>query len=101
AFDPTLERPLVLCGVKIAEGPPLAGHSDADVGTHAVIDALLGAAALGDLGTRFGVDDPATAGARSVDLLLSTIELVHGQDRQLANLDLTLIAQRPRLSPYR
>ena len=101
AFDPTSERPLMLCGVKIAEGPPLAGHSDADVGTHAVIDALLGAAALGDLGTRFGVDDPAIAGARSIDLLVSTVELVHSQDHQLANLDLTLIAQRPHLSPYR
>lgn len=99
AFDPLLERPLVLCGVEIAEGPALAGHSDADVGTHAVIDALLGAGALGDLGTQFGVDDPRTAGVRSVDLLVRCVELV--QEYRIANVDLTLIAQRPHLSSYR
>ncbi len=100
-FDPTRERPLVLCGVTIPEGPPLAGHSDADVGAHAVIDAVLGAAALGDLGARFGVDDPATADADSLALLASAVEDVHGVGWRVANVDLTVVAQRPRLAAYR
>ena len=97
--DPT--KPLVLCGVEVADGPGLAGHSDADVGYHAVADALLGAAALGDLGSRFGVDRPETAGADSAGLLAAVVADVAATGWQLGNLDLTLVAQRPRLAPYR
>ena len=95
------QRTLRLAGVEIAEGPPLDGHSDADVAVHAVCDALLGALALGDLGSRFGTDEPATAGADSVQLLRSVVEDVTAAGWRLGNLDVTIIAQQPRLSGYR
>lgn len=94
-------RPLVLCGVRLPDGPPLAGHSDADVGAHAVADALLGAAALGDLGERFGVDRPETAGADSMALLRTVVADVAAAGFEVGNVDLTLVAQRPRLAPHR
>lgn len=92
--------PLVLAGVTIPDGPGLVGHSDADVVAHAVADALLGAAALGDLGSRFGTDDPALAGADSMTLLGDVLEAV-GPYRELWNVDVTVVAERPRLAPYR
>ncbi len=95
------ERPLVLCGVTIPGGPGLAGHSDADVGYHAVADALLGAAALGDLGGRFGVDRPDTAGADSVTLLATVVADVAAAGWRPGNLDVTIVAQRPRLAGHR
>jgi 2-C-methyl-D-erythritol 2,4-cyclodiphosphate synthase len=95
------DRSLVICGVTIPGASGLLGHSDADVGTHAVADALLGAVALGDLGSRFGVDDPATAGADSLDLLAAVVVDVRAAGYVLGNLDLTVVAQRPRLSPHR
>lgn len=101
ADDPPAARRLRLCGVDIPDGPPLDGHSDADVGAHAVADALLGALALGDLGSRFGVDDPALAGADSLTLLTAVKEDVVAAGYRLGNLDLTLVAQRPRLAAYR
>jgi 2-C-methyl-D-erythritol 2,4-cyclodiphosphate synthase len=97
--DPT--RPLVLCGIVVPDARGLAGHSDGDVGAHAVADALLGAAALGDLGECFGTDRPELAGADSVQLLGEVVDDVRAAGWQLANLDLTLVAQRPRLAPYR
>jgi 2-C-methyl-D-erythritol 2,4-cyclodiphosphate synthase len=101
-FDDALERPLVLCGVPIPGAPALAGHSDADVGAHAVADALLGAAALGDLGSRFGVDAPETLGADSLEGLLGAVVTdVHAAGWAVGNVDLTLVAQRPRLAAYR
>jgi 2-C-methyl-D-erythritol 2,4-cyclodiphosphate synthase len=69
---------IVLAGVRIPSDAPLEGHSDADVVAHAVIDALLGAAGLGDIGSRFGVDDPALAGADSMVLLAVVVAEVHG-----------------------
>ena len=102
AFSEEADRPLVLAGVTIASGPGLAGHSDADVVAHAVTDAVLGAAALGDLGSRFGVDLPEVAGADSLGLLRSVVEeLGDDGDQRVGNVDVTVVAQRPRLAPYR
>lgn len=99
--DGDARRPLVLCGVTIPGAPGLAGHSDADVGAHAVADALLGAAALGDLGSRFGVDRVETAGADSLALLAVVVADVTAAGWRVGNLDLTLVAQRPRLAEHR
>ena len=101
AFSADPDRPLVLCGVHLPEGPGLAGHSDADVGAHAVADALLGAAALGDLGSRFGVDRPEVAGADSLGLLAAVVADVAARGYRIGNVDLTLVAARPRLAPHR
>lgn len=101
AFSADAGRPLVLCGVRVPEGPGLAGHSDADVGAHAVADALLGATALGDLGARFGVDRPEVAGADSLALLAAVVADVRVAGWRVGNLDLTLVAARPRLAPHR
>ncbi len=100
-FSEDGQRALVLAGVVIPDVAGLAGHSDADVVTHAVADALLGAAALGDLGSRFGVDEPATAGADSLHLLAAVVTDVHAAGWELGNLDVTVVAQRPRLAPHR
>ncbi|HLI24790.1 MAG TPA: 2-C-methyl-D-erythritol 2,4-cyclodiphosphate synthase [Acidimicrobiales bacterium] len=96
ADDP--ERPLVLGGVRL-EGPGLAGHSDADVAAHAVADALLGAAGLGDLGSHFPDTDPAYAGVDSLDLLARVVLSV-GERWRIDNVDATLIAEVPRLAPH-
>jgi 2-C-methyl-D-erythritol 2,4-cyclodiphosphate synthase len=101
AFSDDPGRPLLLCGVEVPDGPGLAGHSDADAGLHAIADALLGAAALGDLGSRFGVDRPETAGADSALLLREVLDDVAAAGWAVGNLDVTLVAQRPRLGPYR
>ncbi len=94
-------RPLVLGGVLVPDAIGLAGHSDGDVLAHAVADALLGAAALGDLGSRFGVDDPALAGADSIALLRQVVADVADAGWTIGNVDATVLAQRPRLGPYR
>jgi 2-C-methyl-D-erythritol 2,4-cyclodiphosphate synthase len=95
-------RPLVLAGVTVPGGPGLAGHSDADVVCHAVADALLGAAALGDLGSRFGVDRPEVAGVDSLDgLLAAAVGDLDDAGFTVGNLDLTVVAERPRLAAYR
>lgn len=95
------ERPLVLAGVRIPDGPGLEGHSDADVVSHAVADALLGAMALGDLGSRFGVDTDELAGADSLALLRGIVADVSDRGYVVANLDVTIVAQRPRMAPHR
>jgi 2-C-methyl-D-erythritol 2,4-cyclodiphosphate synthase len=100
-FDEGADRPLVLAGVAIPDGPPLAGHSDADVATHAVTDALLGALALGDLGSWFGVDRPEVAGADSLALLAEVVDRTHDDMWRVGNVDLTVVAQRPRLAAHR
>jgi 2-C-methyl-D-erythritol 2,4-cyclodiphosphate synthase len=79
----------------------LQGHSDADVLTHAVIDALLGAAALGDIGQHFADDDPAYAGADSLVLLAEAATLVVDAGFQVANVDATVVLERPKLGPHR
>ena len=94
-------RPLILGGVEIADAPGLQGHSDADVLAHAVTDALLGAGARGDLGSRFGVDDPEIAGASSLDLLAIVVGELAADGWRVGNVDVTLVAQRPRLASYR
>jgi len=95
------DRPLVLCGVTIPGVPGLVGHSDADAVYHAVADALLGAAALGDLGGRFGVDRPELADADSADLLATVVADVAAASWAIGNLDVTIVAQRPRLAGHR
>ena len=94
-------RPLVLAGVTVPDATGLAGHSDADVVAHAVTDALLGALALGDLGSRFGVDTPDLAGADSLGFVRAAMGDVRGAGWRLANVDAVVVAQRPRLGPHR
>jgi 2-C-methyl-D-erythritol 2,4-cyclodiphosphate synthase len=93
-------RPLLLGGVKIPHTHGLQGHSDADVLLHAVADALLGALALGDLGHWFPPDDPRYAGADSAVLLAQVVAEVSRRGWRAANLDCTVIAERPKLAPH-
>jgi 2-C-methyl-D-erythritol 2,4-cyclodiphosphate synthase len=93
-------RKLVLGGVHIAHPTGLDGHSDADVLTHAVIDAVLGAAGLGDIGTLFPADDPEFKDASSLDLLGKTATMLAESGYRVANVDCTVIAQAPRLHPH-
>lgn len=93
-------RDLILGGVKIPYELGLDGHSDADVLTHAVMDALLGAAALGDIGLHFPDTDPAYKGADSIALLRVVREKIDGAGYVLSNVDVTMIAQRPKLRSY-
>jgi 2-C-methyl-D-erythritol 2,4-cyclodiphosphate synthase len=91
-------RRLVLGGVEIDHPRGLAGHSDADVLTHAVIDALLGAAGAGDIGTLFPDDDEAWRDADSIDLLRTAVGTIAGR---IVNVDATLICEEPRIGPHR
>ncbi|MCE2440401.1 MAG: 2-C-methyl-D-erythritol 4-phosphate cytidylyltransferase [Candidatus Latescibacteria bacterium] len=93
-------RPLILGGVTIPFDRGLHGHSDADVLSHAVADAILGAMCLGDIGTHFPDDDPAFAGISSLTLLERVSELARDTAAGIINVDATVIAQRPRLAPY-
>ena len=93
-------RPLILGGVEIPCERGLLGHSDADVLTHAVMDALLGAAALGDIGKRFPDSDPAYAGADSLGLLRKVAMLLREAGYEVVNIDSTVVAQAPRLAPH-
>ena len=93
-------RKLILGGVDIPFEKGLLGHSDADVLTHAVMDALLGAAGLGDIGRHFPDSDPAYAGADSLALLDHVMALLHEKGWQVGNVDATILAQRPKLAPY-
>ena len=94
-------RELILCGVKVPSAAGLLGHSDADVAFHALMDALLGALALGDIGMHFPDNDPAYLGADSTKLLRRVLALPEIAACKLHNCDLTIIAQQPKLSPYR
>jgi 2-C-methyl-D-erythritol 2,4-cyclodiphosphate synthase len=93
--------PLVLGGVRIDHPRGLAGHSDGDVLAHALTDALLGAAGLEDIGALFPSGDPALAGADSLELLARAWEQVQASGWQLANADVVLIGEEPRLAPHR
>lgn len=93
-------RKLILGGVEIGYEKGLLGHSDADVLTHAVMDAMLGACALGDIGKHFPDTDPEFLGADSLRLLKKVAELVHNEGYELCNLDVTVLCERPRLRPY-
>ena len=92
-------RPLVLGGVRLGHDRGLLGHSDADVLTHAVIDALLGAAGLGDIGEHFPDTDPRFAGADSIALLRHVVSLLG--DRAILHIDTTLLMERPKLAPHK
>ena len=93
-------RKLILGGVDIPHETGLLGHSDADVLTHAVMDALLGAAALGDIGHLFPDNDPAYAGADSLTLLREVMARLSAAGYTVGNLDCTVLAQAPKLAPY-
>ncbi len=94
------ERPLILGGIKIPFPLGLAGHSDADVLSHALGDALLGAANLGDLGRHFPDSDPLFKGISSLRLLERIASLVHQKGYGIENVDVTLVAQEPKLAPH-
>lgn len=100
AFSQDPARPLVLGGVLVPEGPGLAGHSDADVVAHAVVDALLGAAGLGDIGTLFGSQDPLWAGADSAVFVAEAARRARASGWTVGNVDCTVIAQRPRIGSH-
>lgn len=97
----TSERTLVLGGVKFPEEKALAGHSDADVIAHAVADALLGAASLGDIGTYFPDTDPQWAGVDSLTLLRRVAKLVREAGYEIGNIDCSVVCERPKLAPHR
>ncbi len=93
-------RRLVLCGAEIPHERGLLGHSDADVAAHAVMDAVLGALAMGDIGHLFPDNDPQYEGADSMALLADVVGRMRGAGCTLGNLDVTIIAERPKLAPY-
>lgn len=93
-------RRLVLCGVEISSELGLLGHSDADVAVHALMDAILGALALGDIGKLFPDSDPQYKGADSMKLLAEVVSRMEKSGFALGNLDITIIAERPKLAKY-
>jgi len=90
----------VFCGVEIPSDFGPDGHSDADIPVHALMDAMLGAAALGDIGSHFPDSDPAYAGISSMELLRRVVSLTAKAGYRLGNADITIVAQKPRLAPY-
>jgi 2-C-methyl-D-erythritol 2,4-cyclodiphosphate synthase len=99
AFAP--DRRLILGGVDVPHEQGLSGHSDADVLTHAIIDALLGAAALGDIGQHFPDTDPKFAGADSLGLLRTVVGELGERGWDIGNVDATVVLERPKLAPHR
>ena len=93
-------RDLIIGGVKIPHTLGLLGHSDADVLLHAIMDALLGAAALGDIGKHFPDTDPKYKGANSLDLLAHIYEMMNEMGYQIGNVDATILAERPKMAPH-
>ncbi len=94
------DLPLILGGVKIPYTLGLAGYSDADVLTHAIIDALLGAASLGDIGSHFPAGDPRFKGISSLLLLKETISMLEKAGYLIGNIDSVIVAEKPRFTPY-
>lgn len=94
------DRPLILGGVNIPHSLGLLGHSDADVLTHAIMDAMLGALSLGDIGHYFPPSDPQWAGADSLVLLEQVHQLIQTQGWQIGNIDSVIVAEQPKLKPY-
>lgn len=101
ADTPASQRHIKLCGVRIHSNQRLVGHSDADVGLHALVDAILGAIGDGDIGMHFPPDDLKWQGADSERFLLHAYELLTARGGQLINLDVTLICERPKIAPHR
>ena len=93
-------RKLILCGVEIPFESGLLGHSDADVALHALMDAMLGACALGDIGKHFPDTDDRYKGISSVHLLQETVRIIRDAGYKAANADVTIVAQKPKLLPY-
>ena len=93
-------RKLIICGVEIENDKGLLGHSDADVATHAVMDALLGAAGLGDIGKLFPDTDEKYKGADSLKLMEEVIERLEKEGYSVGNIDVTIIAQKPKMAPH-
>jgi 2-C-methyl-D-erythritol 2,4-cyclodiphosphate synthase len=96
----TPERALVLGGVRLRETNGLEGHSDADVLAHAIMDALLGAAGMGDIGSQFQDTDPAFNGADSVELLASVVGLLRDHEWRPVNVDAVVVCEEPRIAPH-
>lgn len=94
------DRPLILGGIQIPHELGLLGHSDADVLTHAIMDAMLGALSLGDIGHYFPPSDPQWAGADSLILLTQVHQLIKEQGWQIGNIDSVVVAERPKLKPH-
>ncbi|WP_414546170.1 2-C-methyl-D-erythritol 2,4-cyclodiphosphate synthase [Nostoc sp. CCY0012] len=94
------DRPLILGGVQIPHELGLLGHSDADVLTHAIMDAMLGALSLGDIGHYFPPSDPQWAGADSLVLLTQVHQLIRDQGWEIGNIDSVVVAERPKLKPH-
>jgi len=93
--------PLVLGGLQIPSDVHLAGHSDGDATAHAITDAILGAAALGDIGAMFSDQDPANKGADSMKMLFAAVKRLHKAGFAPRNVDVTVIAERPKIGPHR
>jgi 2-C-methyl-D-erythritol 2,4-cyclodiphosphate synthase len=98
-FDDT--RPLILGGVRISDSGGLAGHSDADAVLHAVTDALLGATGSGDIGQYFPSEDPQWKGVESTRFVNEAVRIVTEMEAEIANVDITIVAQKPKIAPYR
>jgi 2-C-methyl-D-erythritol 2,4-cyclodiphosphate synthase len=94
------DRPLILGGIQIPHHLGLLGHSDADVLTHAIMDAMLGALSLGDIGHYFPPTDPQWKGADSLKLLAQVNQLIHTRGWQISNLDSVIVAERPKIKPH-
>ncbi len=94
------DRPLILGGITIPHSLGLLGHSDADALTHAIMDALLGALSLGDIGHYFPPTDPQWAGADSQKLLMQVHDLIQAQGWRIGNLDTVIVAERPKIKPH-
>jgi 2-C-methyl-D-erythritol 2,4-cyclodiphosphate synthase len=94
-------RRLIICGVRIDHPRGLAGHSDADVGAHALMDALLGAAGLGDLGEHFPDSDPGLRGISSLVLVERVVDVLDREGWAIVNVDVTIVCERPYLAEYR
>ncbi|HJV36641.1 2-C-methyl-D-erythritol 2,4-cyclodiphosphate synthase [Geomonas sp.] len=93
-------RKLILCGVDVPYAKGLLGHSDADVALHALSDAILGAIGEGDIGRHFPDTDPAYKGADSMKLLRHVMDLAEAKGYRIGNVDVTIVAQRPKLAPF-
>ncbi|MFV0520053.1 MAG: 2-C-methyl-D-erythritol 2,4-cyclodiphosphate synthase [Lachnospirales bacterium] len=93
-------RPLILCGVTIPFELGLLGHSDADVATHALMDSILGALALGDIGRHFPDNDNKYKGANSLELLKDVINMAKSKKYEINNIDITIVMQKPKVLPY-
>lgn len=96
-FDPT--RPLILGGIRIPDAPGLSGHSDGDAVAHAIIDAILGAGAAGDVGRHFPPGDEEWKGADSMDLLARSVDILAEKGFRTSNVDVVVVCERPKIAP--